>query len=313
MNLLFSAKYPFTKEARNFVKQTGLKLADIDKIEDEILLERVKERVSQGIKGKIESPIGTARESVMQREILSYPLAKILVSLIKKRNLLERYAKAEAELALRFMRREEGEVVKGLAEEMKLEINGEKLPVFTYLNYLPKGKEWKLTKVGVEDGWVKLDEEGIRRVLSEKLRQNILNDLPVPVEQAPKIFIFFADELSSSKEFKFKLRKDIDLGPVDIEAFPPCIRNIYTAAKSGHLLPHDARFVLGTFLSNIGFGVDQVVDVFRTIPNFNEHKTRITFNIYLARKDQKQSIPQLRVQNSEHTGSAKIRTDSVRT
>jgi DNA primase large subunit len=223
----------------------------------------------------------------MKREILSYPLAKILVSLTKKRNMMENYAKAEAELALKFMRREEGDTVMKLAEEIGLKVENGKIHAFAYLKYLPKGNEWKLLKMNLEGGFVRLDEEGLRRVISEKLRQDILSDLPVPLENAPKLFIFFADELSSSKEIERTGRVHVDLGPVDVEAFPPCIRNIYAAAKSGESLPHEARFVLATFLSNIGFGTEEIVDLFRTVPNFNERKTRYYIQYIIGKRGSK--------------------------
>ena len=56
--------------------------------------------------------------------------------------------------------------------------------------------------------------------------------------------------------------------------FPPCIGAIMDSVRRGDEVPHHARFALAAFLLNIGWSVDEVVDVFRTVPDFNEKVTR---------------------------------------
>jgi len=55
---------------------------------------------------------------------------------------------------------------------------------------------------------------------------------------------------------------------------PPCMRAILDALKRGENLPHTARFAITTYLLKRGWDVEQIVDLFRNAPDFNEKITR---------------------------------------
>lgn len=57
-------------------------------------------------------------------------------------------------------------------------------------------------------------------------------------------------------------------------AFPPCINMLYASFKSGHHLSHTGRFALTSFLTSVGMSVETVVELFRTVSDFNERMTR---------------------------------------
>jgi DNA primase large subunit len=58
------------------------------------------------------------------------------------------------------------------------------------------------------------------------------------------------------------------------EGTPPCMEAIINAIKSGVNVPHNARFAIVTYLLHRGWDVEQIVDLFRTLPDFNEKITR---------------------------------------
>jgi len=55
---------------------------------------------------------------------------------------------------------------------------------------------------------------------------------------------------------------------------PPCIERLIEDLQRGENLPHFARFALATFLTHAGWSVDQIVDLFRNAPDFDEKVTR---------------------------------------
>mgnify|MGYP000284504932 CR=1 FL=1 len=60
----------------------------------------------------------------------------------------------------------------------------------------------------------------------------------------------------------------------EVRGTPPCMEAILEALKNGENLPHTARFAITTYLLWRGWDVDQIVDLFRTAPDFNEKITR---------------------------------------
>ena len=59
-----------------------------------------------------------------------------------------------------------------------------------------------------------------------------------------------------------------------IIAFPPCIKALYDAISSGRHISHVGRFALTSFLINAGMTVENVVDLFRSLSDFDERMTR---------------------------------------
>jgi len=55
---------------------------------------------------------------------------------------------------------------------------------------------------------------------------------------------------------------------------PPCMAAILDALRRGENLPHTARFAITTYLLKKGWDIEQIVDLFRNAPDFNEKITR---------------------------------------
>ena len=87
------AKYPFTKEAAEYVKSLDLRLEELDAPEYVQIVDRAEERLEQALMEGIVSPISYVSTEV---EILSYPIAIALVVHFGDDFLKRRYALAEA-------------------------------------------------------------------------------------------------------------------------------------------------------------------------------------------------------------------------
>ncbi len=57
-------------------------------------------------------------------------------------------------------------------------------------------------------------------------------------------------------------------------AFPPCIKKIYESITSGGHASHAERFTLTAFLLNVGLKPEDVAQIFRSVSDFDEEKTR---------------------------------------
>ncbi|MEM4003935.1 MAG: hypothetical protein QW836_10140 [Ignisphaera sp.] len=68
------------------------------------------------------------------------------------------------------------------------------------------------------------------------------------------------------------------------EVLAPCMLKILEDCRKGINLTHNARVALAAYLLNIGFSVDEAVEVFRTQPDFKEKITRYQVN-YIASYD----------------------------
>ena len=95
------AKYPFFEAARTAVAEAAVSLPELV-AEDAPAVERARERVERALmEGTAESDTGTFGSSAYdtQAELLSYPIARILVSLLDSTPAIEKYAAAEAATA----------------------------------------------------------------------------------------------------------------------------------------------------------------------------------------------------------------------
>ena len=88
------ARYPFFAAARAAVGEAGVDLASVVETEAAVV-ERALERVQCALEeGDVGEPASDPRV-----EVLSYPVARVLVSLVDERVLIGRYARAEAAVA----------------------------------------------------------------------------------------------------------------------------------------------------------------------------------------------------------------------
>src|SRR6056297_2247946 len=92
------ARYPFLAAARDAVTETGVDLGTLV-ANDEPAVDRGRERVERALlAGRVDTE--TPEEWRLEDELLSYPIARILVSLLDSPAAVEKYAAAEAKTAI---------------------------------------------------------------------------------------------------------------------------------------------------------------------------------------------------------------------
>ncbi len=138
-----------------------------------------------------------------------------------------------------------------------------KVDVVDYLRGAVKIRddEWKLVNRRLEDGFVHLTKVEFVRILEEYLRERLSEKIGIKINLGLKLE-------TKVEDFDFK-----GLG-IKAECYPPCMKKILSDLRNGLNVPHSARFAIAAFLLNIGVSIEDVVDIFRTAPDFDEDKTR---------------------------------------
>ena len=146
---------------------------------------------------------------------------------------------------------------------------------------------WKITNQLLIASRVFVDRDQLVRLVEEAISKRIeelvdrysgsipqSGQLPHPLDIVKnRVSEVLEKEAPPPKPFAEGARS-VYRGPLVLEAFPPCMARILEEARRGANLSHHQRFAIATFMISLGAGEDDVVDVFRNVPDFNEKKTR---------------------------------------
>jgi DNA primase large subunit len=271
-----ASDYPFTKEAAELVRQTGYTLDSLaEKTSFRPVARRALDRVAGAIRGEIPD-VRAETEAEILTELLSYPLARVMISCLKDEFLLKRYALTEAKLAYARMQRE-GDITP-LAQDLgvhPVQRQGIRLHFLEYIRAAHRmhSPRWKLVNRDLRGGYLTVSHDELLRLLEEMVRDRVLKGLPLEVEGICERFIEQMEPLRVELEAS-KLDQRVDLGRVEEGAFPPCMRKMISEVSQGLNLAHTARFALTSFLLKINMTPAEVVALFQKSPDFDPERTR---------------------------------------
>jgi DNA primase large subunit len=281
MDVFDFAYFPFINGALKYVEALDFKLEDLfyDRAFEQIL-ERGNQRVLSAIVGRITRPDCSDRISA-QKELLSYPVARILVSCVNDSYLIKRYALTEAKSLFELLKKQKNDKFAEIAEDFNIDaqINEQEFVInFTdYIRHAISIREpgWKLVNRKMNRGWVYLSKEEFSRLLEEAVRKRIESGLPLEVPSGISVALeVYIKEIRDSlivRKSEFNIEEFKEIMP---DCFPPCIVHALSGAQSGVNLPHSMRFALTSFLLNIGMKVDGIIELFKVSPDFDEERTR---------------------------------------
>lgn len=273
------ARYPFLDAAREAVRAADVDPAELATAGEGPVLTRALDRV----RNTIEAGVVGDQHPTPRVELLSYPLARVLVSLIDQPGLTRRYTEAEAATAYeRFTADIEDETelrsvasagitLDELLREFDLDGAVRKHPgdrrsgapfavaVGTYLG-LSAGFEpdrWRLVNRPVDDGLVPVSRGELYELLREAARRRVADGLPLAVPD--EIREGLAEPVADLKGRLADHDLSGDIDAVVPELFPPCITALVERAGEDPLPAH-SRFALVTFLAGIGMDPSSIVD-----------------------------------------------------
>ncbi len=303
------AKYPFIVNLKAYMDAVyGIK--DLEPIVERnpglvgLAVERVKRSVESVEKGLFRAIRGSEEE-----EVLSFFLALQIIRDIGDTWLLGRYAYIEAERARNFLENDKPEIIERVGRSVGIstihyhstnplrEAIGFRGGVILYSVYefsmsFPEyvvfarrmlgDASWRTVNQPVVRGRVFLDKRRAVRVVKEAIElwiKKLVDVLEPGRLEKLDIYTKAIEEIRSligEKRVRIASSGRATPTPTGVveEAFPPCMANILARARRGEHLSHHERFAIATFMLAIGADIDEVVDVFRNMPDFNERITR---------------------------------------
>ncbi len=135
--------------------------------------------------------------------------------------------------------------------------------------------DWKLVNRLVLEGHVFLSKRDAARLAEEEVKRRVLEyGRALSAEFVGEMLKDYLSAVMSlvPKEIVERERRS---APERVErAFPPCVARLRELLSRGEHLSHHQRFALATFMLSVGYSVDEVVDAFRTSPDFDEKVAR---------------------------------------
>lgn len=285
MDVFKFAYFPFINAAAKYVEALDFKL-------DELFSERAFEQVRERGKSRVMEAIGDGitrnaspdRVSA-EKELLSYPVARILVSCVNDGYLIKRYALSEAKSAFEAVKELRDDEFREFASDFNVNANisedGVSIHFSDYIRYANMIHEpkWKLVNRNIDRGKVTFSKEDFARLMEEAIRKRIESGLPLAVP--PEICTLMGEYIGeiknalSARKSEFNIEEFKEIMP---DCFPPCIITALSNARAGVNLSHSMRFALVSFLLNIGMNTDGIIELFKVSPDFDEERTRYQVN-----------------------------------
>lgn len=267
------ARYPFLAAAREAVDRADVDLG--------ALVQAGGAPVERGV-DRVESAIRDGRVGEPRRvrtELLSYPVARVVVSLVDDPRLTGAYATAEAATAHeRFVDDIENPTPDSLSSGVDLErllaefdLDGAvafagddefRVDVGPYLRLAAglSADRWRLVTRDLHDGAVPVEAEELYALLREAVRERVLDGLPLSVPDPVADTLATEVERVSRALSEYELPRAIDAG-VTPESFPPCAERLIERARAGEDLSDRATFALVAFCAGAGADSEQTVAI----------------------------------------------------
>lgn len=271
------AKYPFLEESKEYITQNGPSIEEL--IENRLWSmsrKRGKDRVLQSLENSRVSIRDLEDEIEQEEELFSYPIARMLVSSLGDNFLQKRYVLGEAQRIEEELFREEQTKLMALTQKLDLEVNknDEKFEIY-FVDYLEnterlRSPRWKLVNQDLREGYIYITKRRLIRIIKEKIQEVISDGLPAPTSDL--ILEKFSKELKEIESKLEDIREDVqevDMGEVETDLFPPCIKKFLAGQKEGENLSHEARFAMTAFLKTVGLSEDEIVSIFQEAPDFD--------------------------------------------
>jgi DNA primase large subunit len=269
------ARYPFLEAAREAVESAEVDLAELV-VREPTVVERARERVVSALtSGTTGDPHRNARV-----ELLSYPVARVLVSLVDEGAMASLYARAEAADAADRLRTDveddtqlrstgdDGMTLDRLLREFDLTgstvetVDGYRLDVAAYLDLAADrdGEQWRLVGRPLEDGRVPVDRDELLTLLERAVEQRVAEGLPLSVPEA--ITDPLEDEVAAVRTALDDHQFAHSFDEAVPERFPPCVSALVDRIRDGETVPAHSAFAAVGFLAAAGMDAAEISDHF---------------------------------------------------
>ncbi len=284
------AKYPFTKNAAQYVKDLGLDINDLSSFDFTRTAERAEQRIEEAILEGIVSWKGKSEKGLdYDVETTSFPIAILIVSTIANEFFRRRYALAEANRINNLLIEEKKETLLNILDNSFswdvriLEVTISQPYDFNmyFVDYLKNSTEfhdykWKLVNRKIKNGKVFVKKNELARLITEEVKKHIYTRLKNELTlKLPTTLTQRIDRIKQILEERGSKFKRDEIPSIVIEAaYPPCIKRLYNNLILKKHISHIGRFALTSFLLNVGIDVEKLIKLYTSATDFEEGLTR---------------------------------------
>ena len=289
------AYFPFLKDSQDLVKENFNSIEDLvngprgQRIRDLTLQRITKALLSHDTSVKLTD----ISQQALKEEIICYGLARVIVSCINNKFIMDRLARYESERVYSYLINEGSEddnaapklydgytlACLTIAKEIGIDYKDNSIPFRNYVECTAPLHDirWKLINRKLSKGSVKIfkmnPEDGkdeLIQLIRERVRVVLRQELPKKVPK--KLCELFSSEIEKVNALFQQLTLQ-EFGTIEESAFPPCMQALLSALKSGVNLTHAGRFSLTAFLHGIGMNSSAIAEVYARSPDFDPEKT----------------------------------------
>ena len=308
-DLLELSRYPFTDDAKEWVKSRGIMVDTMLSDGMAHVHNLAEKRVMDAVEGADIEIFDSDRMGDNEGELLSYPVARLMVAMVGDPKLAKWFSHHEGARAKQFMETESEEKIISLGEFFSIQAQenppgwkekgknsrtltkgvrpgGDRMRTARRSYWVPfpaflkgtrhiTGPQWDLANQRLVKGYVGLNRNRYIRLLQEYVREKVEEGLLsvvniTPPENFKERIIRIRNRVNERK----KSYQPTDLGEMSISRLPPCMRQMMGMAQAGENMPHHGRFALVTFLNAIGMDNEEIFKVFTSSPDFKESIVR---------------------------------------
>lgn len=296
-NLELYSTFPFLNGSEKLIEE--MDNDPLTALNNEYVVEMAKLRITGAIEGKPSinlKPIGNPDMSEDKVRLLSYPVSRIIVSIMDKSGLVESLVEFEAERALKNSN--------NLISTTNIDFNFSDLISELNLNkYITKisneyydysvncpfyiincGSELSLGDFPLHDGEVYVKRDIVEQIVKNKLQDDIIEGLPFDVSKTieQKLSDIVTDINNDINHYNFEICDGFNNGEIPNKKFPDCILDIYNRVCDDDSFNNTELFVLTSFLSYIGADVNEIKQIYESVglPNTKEYISRISDGLY---------------------------------
>ncbi len=185
-------KYPFSSAARAVV-------ASINPGFSMEMLERGRIRLEEALSRRALAYRKTNMRSVKIEHVVSYLYSRMLVSALKNREALQKYADAESRRSTEALGEDNDRNSAEIAKELGIDLRpGQEfgVPFADFLSNKPSSTEFALVHQELDGGFVYLDKYKAIGVVRASMIREIMKTLPIPLKDLPREVVEYAKKVT---------------------------------------------------------------------------------------------------------------------
>lgn len=209
-------------------------------------------------------------------ELFLYPLSRLILNLLDNVPLRQAYANYFQKQFVYFFNKDYlakdfntiEKIIKDLSPDISQNQKGFFIPLVSFLS-LDLGDDYKLSYSNLESGNVYfLTKDSLIEFLAIILKKRILRTTEINKKEIPKNILALSEKIRE-KHVSYQKQNVVLVKPKAGE-LPPCFEKLYTDLLSGNRLSHIANYHLAVFLFNVGYSFEEVLELYKNLPNFDE-------------------------------------------